>query len=75
LPEVERAPDSVIVKVGEPPDWTSIDVLDAPFVSLSTNALAVPALVKVSEVELANPLAKVKPMLRPVVVVIVLPVS
>ena len=42
-------------------------------VLLMMNAGAAPALVNVKEVGVPNPLAKVKAMFRPVVVVIVLP--
>lgn len=75
LPEVERVPASVIVKVGEPPDWISIEVLVAPFVSFKTKALAVPAFERVKEVEVAKPEARVKARFLPVVVVMVLPPS
>jgi hypothetical protein len=75
LPEVASVPASVIVRVGEPPDWTSIDVFVAPFVSLSTKAEAVPALVKVREVEVARPEDKVKARFLPVVVAMVFPPS
>ena len=45
----------------------------ATLVLLMINAGAVPALVKVNEVGVPNPLAKVKAMLDPLVVVMVLP--
>lgn len=75
FPDVESVPASVIVKVGEPPDWISIDVFVAPFVSLSMKAEAVPALVKVREVEVARPEDKVKARFLPVVVAMVFPPS
>lgn len=43
LPEVESTPFSLIVSLGEPPDWISSKVLVAPaLVSLITTAVAVP---------------------------------
>ena len=75
FPDVESVPASVIVKVEEPPDWISIDVFVAPFVSFNTKAEAVPAFVKAKLVEVARPDARVKPRFRPVVVVIVFPPS
>ena len=73
LPDVERTPFSLIVSLLTPPDYMSRDVFVAAFVSLITNAVAVPSLVSVSEVD--SPVPNVKSILRPIVVVIVLPTS
>jgi hypothetical protein len=73
LPDVERTPFSLIVSLLTPPDCMSRDVFVAAFVSLITNAVAVPSLVSVSEVD--SPVPNVKSIFRPIVVVIVLPTS
>jgi len=75
LPVVVTVPDSVILREVTPPDWISKDILDAPFVSFKIKALAVPALVRLKEVDVASPDANVKAILRPVEVVIVFPPS
>jgi hypothetical protein len=73
FPVVDRVPSSLIVNFETPPDWISRDVLVAPFVSLMIKAVAVPALVRDKEVDVPRPDPNVKSILRPVVVVIVLP--
>lgn len=75
LPEVASVPASLMVNEETPPDWMSNDVLVAPFVSFSTKAVAVPALVMETDVEVTSPEANVKAISLPVVVVIVLPAS
>ena len=76
LPDAVKAPLSVMVKLGLPPDWIERAVwLAVALVSLMMKALPLPALVKVNDVSVAKPLPKVKSMLRPVVVVMVLPLS
>ena len=84
MPLVARAPVSSTVKLGVPLDWRERRVLVAALVSLTTIAVPVPALVsakpvalpllaRVNEVGVARPDAKVKAILLPVVVVMVLP--
>src|SRR6266704_2586002 len=75
LPFVERLPFARTVKLGVPLDWIVRAVLPALLVSLMTNAGAEPALVKLKDVGVVNPLASVKSILRPLVVVMVFPVS
>ena len=64
---------AVTVKLLVPAFCTSKEISDGELVSFKTNAGAVPALVKVNEVGVANPLAKVKAIFEPLVVVMVLP--
>jgi hypothetical protein len=75
LPEVERTPFSLIVRLFTPPDWIANEVLTAAFVSFMMKAVDVPALVKVKDVEAARPLPRVKSIFRPVVVRMVFPES
>ncbi len=75
LPVVVTVPASVIVNEETPPDWMSTDILDAAFVSLSIKALAVPWLVKVRDVDVASPEARVSAIFLADEVRIVLPVS
>ena len=72
LPEVDRTPFSLMVKVGVPPDWMDREVLVAPpLVSLITMAVVSPALARVNEVD--RPDDRVKAMFLPAVVSMVLP--
>ena len=76
LPARASTPFSVTVRVEEPLDCKSKSVPPLPVcVSLMIKAVAVPALVKVSDVGVANPSAKVKSMLRPALVKMALPFS
>lgn len=73
VPLVVRLPVSSIERLVVPPDWICNAVLVAALVSSIINAGTVPALVKVKEVGVARPEFKVKAMLLPLLVVIVLP--
>lgn len=72
---VVRLPVSSIDRLVVPPDWICNAVFVAALVSLIMNAGAVPALVRVNEVEVAKLLPKVKAIFRALVVVMVLPES
>lgn len=76
LPDVERVPFSLMLSVVKALDWMAKEVFVAALVSLMTNALSVPALVKVNDV--AVPVSvdssySVKAISRPVVVVMLFP--
>jgi hypothetical protein len=72
FPLVVKFPFSFTTKVLAPPDWISIALLFAPFISLITKAVARPSFVSVREV--LRPVPKVNAIFLPTVVVIVLPV-
>jgi len=73
LPEVVRSPRLSMVNLEEPPFWISKAVLVEPLVLLMINDSAELWLVRVKEVGVASPDARVKEMLLPEVVVIELP--
>ena len=73
FPEVERVPASVMVNVGDPPDWMASNVLVAALVSFKTKAVAVPSLVMLKLASVAVS-ARVKEMSLASVVVMLLPV-
>ena len=84
LPLVDSAPSSLIVSFVDPADWMAKAVLVAPLVSLIKNPMPVPALtrlkpfasplfVRLNEVGVVKPEARVKSIFLPSVVVMVLP--
>ena len=74
LPDVDRVPFSLMVNVSTLPYLTAKEVFIPTFVSSITNAVAVPSLVMLKLESLAVS-ARVNPMLRASVVVMVLPSS
>jgi hypothetical protein len=73
LPEVVKSPRLSMVNLEAPPFWISTALLVEPLVLLMINDSAELWLVKVKEVGVARPDARVKAMLLPEVVVIELP--
>lgn len=76
LPALLTAPNSLMLNLEMPPDLISIAVLVLlPLVSLTTKEVPVPALVRLTDVWVPRPAPKVKEILLPSVVVMVLPLS